>query len=148
MTKKTPRPQAAVKAGNIKNGPALDPFPNDGPVKQYEPLIRKTVGEYRERYSKFDYRDLLVEAVRLAHRSLKTFDSEKANFGTHLLHHLKGLNRYCQKQQKDQWRLVHGRNEDNEAEEKNRIAEDRGDVEFRTRKEEVDGASKEAAKLA
>ena len=86
--------------GNIADGDNYDPFPKTRPIKKYEPLIRKTVREYRERYPHFTYRELLIEAVRLASDAEQTFNPEKGKFGTHLRWHLKGLHRYAQKERK------------------------------------------------
>ena len=70
---------------NVTAQDDYDPFPQEGPIKQYERLIRKIVGIYRGRYPNLSYQELLIEAVRLAFRALKRFDSQKGKFGTLLI---------------------------------------------------------------
>jgi hypothetical protein len=50
--------------GNIKPELAYDPFPKAGLVKQYEPFIRKHVGEFCRRYPGLLRDDVLSEAIR------------------------------------------------------------------------------------
>ena len=71
--------------GNIKAKPIYDPFPKDGLVKQYEPYIRKVVGEFAKHYPRVSHQDFLFRAVELAHAAEKTFKPELGfDFSTYL----------------------------------------------------------------
>ena len=60
-------------AGNIKAEAAYDPFQKYGLVKQYEPFIRREVGEFCKRYPQLRRDDLLFEVIRLALAAVKSF---------------------------------------------------------------------------
>src|SRR5262249_21362714 len=84
---------------NIKDEKAHDPFPKSGLVKQYEPKIRKEVREYAKQYPRLRYEELLAEAVKIAVNCEKRFNPELGNsFWTLLVHHLKNLHRFGQKE--------------------------------------------------
>jgi DNA-directed RNA polymerase specialized sigma subunit len=71
--------------GNIKAKPIYDPFPKAGLVKQYEPYIRKVVGEFAKHYRRVSHQDFLFRAVELAHAAEKTFKPELGfDFSTYL----------------------------------------------------------------
>jgi hypothetical protein len=77
---------------NIKDGPAYDPFPRSGLVKQYEPLIRDTVAKFCKRYPRVNRDDALAEAVLLAHKAADKFDPSRGiKFGTPLILYLRAL---------------------------------------------------------
>jgi hypothetical protein len=63
-------------AGNIKNDPVYNPFPKSGLVKQYEPYIRKVVGQFAKAYPQISHQDLLFRAIELALAAEKTFKPE------------------------------------------------------------------------
>jgi len=85
--------------GNIKAETAYDPFPKSGLVKQYEPFIRKHVGEFCKRYPGLQRDGVLLEAIRIACNTEKRFKPEFGHdFSTPLRHALKGLNRYAKKE--------------------------------------------------
>jgi len=70
--------------GNIKDDPAYDPFPKTGLVKQFEPYIRKVVGEFAKAYPRVRHQDFLFRAVELALAAEKTFRPELGSFATYL----------------------------------------------------------------
>ena len=87
------------RPGNIKAETAYDPFPKSGLVKQYEPFIRKHVGEFCKRYPGLQRDGVLLEAIRIACNTEKRFKPELGHdFSTPLRHALKGLNRYAKKE--------------------------------------------------
>ena len=49
------------RPGNIKNNPLYDPFPKAGLVKQYEPYIRKVVGQFAKAI-----RDILLARLAIS----------------------------------------------------------------------------------
>jgi hypothetical protein len=54
-------------------------------VKQYEPYIRKVVGEFAKHYRRVSHQDFLFRAVELAHAAEKTFKPELGfDFSTYL----------------------------------------------------------------
>ncbi len=78
--------------GNIKDDPTYDPFPKDGPIKDYEALIRDTVAKFCKRYPHVSRQDALSEAVLLAHKALEKYDPSTGNkFGTLLILYLRAL---------------------------------------------------------
>jgi hypothetical protein len=74
---------------------AYDPFPKTGKVKEYEPFIRKLVGEFCKQYPLVQREHALIEAVKLAmeFESSKWDPSLGHDFSTPLRWHLKGLKR-------------------------------------------------------
>jgi hypothetical protein len=85
--------------GNIKPELAYDSFPKSGLVKQYEPFIRKHVGEFCKRYPGLQRDDVLSEAIRIAWKAEKHFKPELGyDFSTLLRNHLKGLERFADKE--------------------------------------------------
>ena len=87
------------RPGNIKAANAYDPFPKSGLVKQYEPFIRKHVSEFCQRYPQLQREGVLFEAVRIAAGVEKRFKRELGyDFSTFLRNHLKGLERYADKE--------------------------------------------------
>jgi DNA-directed RNA polymerase specialized sigma subunit len=86
-------------SGNIKAETAYDPFPKSGLVKQYEPFIRKHVGEFCKRYPEPQRDGVLLEAIRIASNTEKRFKPELGHdFSTPLRHALKGLRRYAKRE--------------------------------------------------
>jgi hypothetical protein len=85
--------------GNIRDDRTYDPFPKSGFVKQYEPFIRKTVGEFCKKYPLLRREDLLAEAVRIALLVEQKFKPELGNdFSTFLRHGLRGLHRLAEQE--------------------------------------------------
>jgi hypothetical protein len=80
--------------GNIEKTGGPDPFPRTGLVKQYEPFIRKWVGEFCAAYPGAIYEHVLVDAVRIAVEVEARFNPALGfDFSTFLRKHLLGLNR-------------------------------------------------------
>jgi len=85
--------------GNIRPETAYDPFPKSGLVGQYKPFIRKYVSEFCQRYPQLQREGVLFEAVRIAAGVEKRFKRELGyDFSTFLRNHLKGLERYADKE--------------------------------------------------
>jgi RNA polymerase sigma factor (sigma-70 family) len=96
-----PRKKHKLGAGNIKAEKAYDPFPKSGLVKDYEPFIRKHVGEFCKRYPQLKRDDVLIEAVLIAIKAEPRFKPELGyDFSTFLRHELKRLNRFAEQEQK------------------------------------------------
>jgi hypothetical protein len=98
-----------ILLSNIKAEDAYDPFPKTGLVKQYEPFIRKQVGEFCERYPRVSRDDALIEAVKIAVEFEPKFNPELGyDFSTPLRWHLKGLKRILVDDEQDyNKRLIH-----------------------------------------
>ena len=93
------RKRKSKGSGNIKAETTYDPFPKSGLVRQYEPFIRKRVGEFCKRYPGLQRDGVLFEAIRIAQKAEKKFKPELGNdFSTFLEPYLKGLNRYAKKE--------------------------------------------------
>jgi DNA-directed RNA polymerase specialized sigma subunit len=106
------RKRKSKGSGNIKAETAYDPFPKSGLVKQYEPFIRKHVGEFCKRYPGLQRDGVLLEAIRIACNTEKRFKPELGHdFSTPLRHALKGLNRYAKKGNRTRLRTVAARRE-------------------------------------
>lgn len=87
---KFPKKPASRRGGNIKAEPAYDPFPKSGLVKQYEPFIRKWVGEYCKSFPQQRYDDVLIQVVGLAALAAQRFSPTLGyDFSTLLRHYFK-----------------------------------------------------------
>jgi hypothetical protein len=80
--------------GNVAAESHYDPFPKSGRVKQYEPFIRKQVGQFCKQYPGLNRLQVLCRAVELALAAEKAFKPELGyDFSTYLRHRLKELHR-------------------------------------------------------
>ena len=96
MSRKKKRKQ---RRDNIEAKSYYDPFPKSGLVKQYEPFIRKHVGEFCKYHPGLDRNGVLFEAVQIAIQAEKRFKPELGyDFSTFLRNYLKGLGRYTEKE--------------------------------------------------
>ena len=60
------KPKRRKHRGNIVAESRYDPFPKSGLVKQYEPFIRKQVGQFCKQYPRLNRPEVLCRAVELA----------------------------------------------------------------------------------
>jgi hypothetical protein len=85
--------------GNVEAGSYYDPFPKSGLVKQYEPFIRKEVGEFCKRWQTLSRDDVLSWAVEIAIGAEARFKPELGyDFSMFLRNHLKGLSRFAERE--------------------------------------------------
>src|SRR5262249_23269083 len=107
------------RRGNIAVESAYDP--KSGLVKQYEPFIRKRVGEFCKQYPRLNRQQVLFRAVELAFAAEKAFKPALGSFSTYVGHRLKELHRLHDQEENATSSPVHyskGELEQDEAEER------------------------------
>ena len=84
--------------GNIKPEHQFDPFPKDGPTKQFEPFIRKEAEKYCQSYQHVPRLDMLGEAVRLSVAAEAKFKPALGiSFATFVAYRLRELQRFAER---------------------------------------------------
>jgi hypothetical protein len=122
--------------GNIKNDAVYSPFPRSGPVKQFEPYIRKVVGLFSKAYPNIPHEAFLFRAVELATAAEKTFKPELGfSFATYLggfeqKGRLKELHRLHDEEEKHQGVEIYRTKEDLAHEKAEEEGEPTDDVKF------------------
>jgi hypothetical protein len=94
-----PRKKYKLGGGNIKAEPAYDPFPKSGPVKDYEPFIRKKAGEWHKKYRWLRYDEILFELVQIAVKVEPKFKPELGyQFSTFLEPYFQRIHRLAERE--------------------------------------------------